>query len=792
MKEKKDYRYSLFSRFVSIVILVFIILTYSISWKIQEWDRQAVNYNLISITKSINNILRNNLCYYEDQLLLTADQIAEESDKTTFLDKNIIIPLLKSTINRQNSKKNSKLLSIGFFNNNQLIQYNDSGILKKIPINTNNNSIIKDLSRNPFKVLFNLENSISLNINNNKTLPLVMGITNKKNVFVGSLIGEISLEKIRSRINQYLENSDKKIYYAVIFSPNNKELIKSSNFKDEDFIFREISNYIDKNIQHNVSYISKSKNFVISRVPDFPFILAMGSYSAIANIDNYIYSILPYKYELLGLLSIIGILIYLFYNSILKPFLLLSKAALDISKGNINTQIPRIYSKEGSAVAKALEKIKTSLKIEKNLVQEITQTKNTLSLTNIRLEKKVQERTKELENALTEKTSFLNNLSHEVKMPLQGLSTISGSLVSLWSKISDKKRIEFAYQISNSSQALLTLFENLLELAKFSESKVILSLESTNLLNLITETVEECKLLYLYNKKININIMNDKPIYASLDKNRIKQVLRNLLVNAIKFTPSEGHISIKMILTKVTLIDETRQEAIQVIIHDQGVGIPEEELSNIFSPFAQGSNAKNKSSGTGLGLTICRDIINTHHGKIWAENNKDGGATFNFIIPLQQTNTLITYNPGAINLNDVEPNILVVDDEQICLNSIEMMLYGTRYNLIKMNSANNALKYLKEFGNRISIIFIDLMMPDMYGLNFMAEIKNDPILSSIPIILQTSSSDEDELIKAFDLGILSLIRKPYRKKALLDEIEKAMHLNKINQSNAVIHGNIMH
>ncbi len=578
--------------------------------------------------------------------------------------------------------------------------------------------------------------------------------------------------------NQY--NQEIITYYAVFDKRNNLVITHSPqlDINNQEKVTKNLSQLIS-NKKEQILHVTKSASYVLFKLENSPFILLLGTNPITINYKDYFYNLLDYKLELLFLLTTILSLIYFFYKSILEPFLALSQAALDISNGNIDSAIPKTNSKEGTMVGNALEKIKNSLKTEKELVQEISKTRNSLSLVNLKLENNVANKTTELKKALEEKTLFINNLSHEVKTPLQSISHILENLVSNWPELNEEEKFNFSTQAAHSSQHLLSLVGNLLEIAKFSDGKIILDLKNTNLIEAIKEVVEECKMLYMNNKKIKIIVSNKDPVYTNIDRNRIKQVIRNLLLNAIKFSGNDAYISIAVSPTKILGQNSFMSDALQISIHDQGIGIPEDELSNIFSPFIQGANTKNKSIGTGLGLTICHEIISAHYGKIWAENNKDGGATFNISIPVTQPIELTNSISDSITLHNNGYNILMIDDEEICLNSMEMILYGTQYNLVKVKSAQFALEYLKENYKSISVIFIDLMMPDIYGLNLLSLIKEDPHLSLIPIILQTSSSDENEILKAFEKGVFSFITKPYKKNKLLEEIKRAIQFKEL-------------
>ncbi|AIL65263.1 chemotaxis protein CheY [Rickettsiales bacterium Ac37b] len=119
-------------------------------------------------------------------------------------------------------------------------------------------------------------------------------------------------------------------------------------------------------------------------------------------------------------------------------------------------------------------------------------------------------------------------------------------------------------------------------------------------------------------------------------------------------------------------------------------------------------------------------------------------------------------------------NILIIDDEDACLMSMELLLFGSGYNLHKAVGGYAGLEYLKEHFKEIDLILLDLMMPDIYGLNVLAEIKQNPELAKIPVILQTGSSDSAEIERAFTLGIFTYIKKPYQKQNIMYELEKAL------------------
>lgn len=405
--------------------------------------------------------------------------------------------------------------------------------------------------------------------------------------------------------------------------------------------------------------------------------------------------------------------------------------------------------------------------------QEKVKFHNKIQELNNSLEQKVKLRTMELEEALSAKTEFLNNMSHEIRTPIQGFTTISEGLVSYWNSFSEEKKLQLATQVASSAKRLGSLVGNLLDLSKFNANKMIMNYSSLELKQIVDEIIDESKELYLNNKYITIKFTTDLHYTtAQIDEGRITQVIRNLFANAIKFTPNNGELEISLSKDKLY-----NQDAIKFSLKDSGMGIPQKELESIFEPFTQSSLTKTKAGGTGLGLTICRHIINAHNGKIWAENNKEKpGSSFHFIIPIIQKNMQINKEDSYNTLHSKKANILIIDDEDICLSSMELLLFNTHHSLIKKSSGYEGLEYIKDHPKEIDIILLDLMMPDIDGITVLESIKQDSQLSKIPVILQSGTSDQAEIQKAYAMGIVSFIHKPYKKDAVLKAINQALEL----------------
>jgi len=391
---------------------------------------------------------------------------------------------------------------------------------------------------------------------------------------------------------------------------------------------------------------------------------------------------------------------------------------------------------------------------------------------NSQLEQKVAERTEELEEALKAKTEFLNNMSHEVRTPITGVEGISQGLVDNWDKFNDAERLEFAKKVASNATRLRSLVGNLLDLSKFTAGKMILDFKNMNLNESVHSMIDEVQELYLQNKPISFKFKESFSQNLIADQERIAQVMRNLFVNAVKFSPADKKSTITASLEKTKLDDKP---AILFSLSDEGVGVPEKELEAIFDPFTQSTKTKTRAGGTGLGLAICKEIIEAHGGKIWAENNKKVGASFSFIIPVDMDeNNEHSFGFKPAKPKKEKPTVLFIDDEDSCRITMNMILLSVNYTVITADGGIKGLEILKDKHEEIDIILVDLMMPDMYGLDVLKAIKAEKKYSRIPVILQTGTSEQKELDKAKELGSDGYIKKPYIKDSVLLEIAKKL------------------
>lgn len=254
------------------------------------------------------------------------------------------------------------------------------------------------------------------------------------------------------------------------------------------------------------------------------------------------------------------------------------------------------------------------------------------------LERKVEERTAEYQQATVEaenanlaKTEFLANISHELRNPMHQILSYAKYGVEKIDKPKEKLWHYFN-QARKAAERLMVLLNDLLDLSKMESGRMDYSFNTNNVYQIVSEAVSELRPAY-EDKDIELKLTEpDIPTTTSCDYYKIGQVVRNLLSNAIKFTPNNKSIEIEFFKKEIRNSQDSLQY-LQVSICDHGVGLPENELHQVFEKFTQSSITKSGAGGTGLGLAISREIIKAHRGDIWAVNNSNSGSTFSFTIP---------------------------------------------------------------------------------------------------------------------------------------------------------------
>ena len=222
-------------------------------------------------------------------------------------------------------------------------------------------------------------------------------------------------------------------------------------------------------------------------------------------------------------------------------------------------------------------------------------------------------------------TSFFSKVSHELRTPVHGIKGLAEYLRNNWEKLDEKTKKSCMDDIFESACSLEDIVEKLFQLANFSDNNINFHFEKVDIIKVVQDAVERNNLFITDKNAVNLFLeCVDKEIKISIDQLWIKQLVSNLISNAIK------HSRAKNIKVKINSEKTVGSKNMVISVIDDGVGIPSKELGTIFEAFKQGSNINESLKGSGLGLAICKEIVVAHGGEIWAKNNETGGTSVSF------------------------------------------------------------------------------------------------------------------------------------------------------------------
>ncbi|QKF80557.1 ATP-binding protein [Halarcobacter ebronensis] len=382
-------------------------------------------------------------------------------------------------------------------------------------------------------------------------------------------------------------------------------------------------------------------------------------------------------------------------------------------------------------------------------------------------ENQLKKATIEAQNANRSKSIFLTNMSHELRTPLNAILGFTTLLKKSKSLInSEKQNIE---TIHRSGQHLLSLINEILEFAKIEAGKVNIVANDFNLYKLLEE-IESLFTSKCEDKALSfrLKIENSVPKYIKCDEKRLRQIFINILGNALKFTEKGS----------VTVLVEALDSKLKVTITDTGIGIKKEALELIFIPFEQINEHKQKQAGTGLGLAITKELIEKMGGKISVESKEDEGSCFCFEVDYEKIESIEFEEIEADKIIKIKKptnaKILVADDTKANRDLLVQFLNSYNITTTEAKDGLEVLKLCKE--QRFDLIFMDILMPNLDGLQTTLKIKSDNDLKNIPIIAISANVFEDDRQKALNSGADDFLPKPFEERDITHTLEKFLNL----------------
>ncbi len=397
---------------------------------------------------------------------------------------------------------------------------------------------------------------------------------------------------------------------------------------------------------------------------------------------------------------------------------------------------------------------------------------------NVDLERRVEERTVELVYANRIKDEFLANMSHELRTPLNGILGLSENLLEgVYGALIEKQK-HTVQVIQSSGEHLLELINDILDISKIEAGKFEFSLEEVKV-----DKICQSSLVFIKqqaNKKsITVeysSLENAFTVFA--DPRRLKQILINLLNNAVKFTPENGKV-------KLEIRGNVKESQLQFSITDTGIGIVPEDVPKLFKPFTQlDGGLSRQHEGSGLGLALVKKMVEMHGGSVEVQSKPGQGSRFSFVLPwdekIQAGNNLDSLE-GSTEMGDttLEGNskvrgiVLLAEDYETNILATRDYLESRGYQVFIARDGREVLSKANEVFP--DIILMDIQMPNLNGFDATRRLRADPRFAALPIIALTAFAMFGDRERCLDAGMNEYLSKPFKLKELEQMIEQFLH-----------------
>ena len=362
------------------------------------------------------------------------------------------------------------------------------------------------------------------------------------------------------------------------------------------------------------------------------------------------------------------------------------------------------------------------------------------------------------------RAEFLAMMSHELRMPLASIKGSAATVLSAPATFDPTEMIQFFRIIDQQADHMSGLINDLLDVARIETGTLSVTPEPAA----VAELVDQARNTFLSaggRNNLHIDLQPDLPRVMA-DKRRTAQVLTNLLSNASRHSPELSVIRVSAARAGVH---------VALSVSDDGIGLSADRLPHLFRKFSPNRD-DDRAPGSGLGLAICKGIIETHGGRIWAESDGPGqGARFTFTLPtVEETGYPAPTQPGHAPTHQPpavldRTRILVVDDDPKALRYVRDTLSKSGYEPVVTADPQEALRLLEE--KMPKLVLLDLMLPGASGIDLMKDILT---IAKLPVIFLSAYSQEDVVAKAFDMGAVDYVVKPFSKTELAARIRAAL------------------
>jgi signal transduction histidine kinase len=370
------------------------------------------------------------------------------------------------------------------------------------------------------------------------------------------------------------------------------------------------------------------------------------------------------------------------------------------------------------------------------------------------------------------KTSFLTNMSHEIRTPMNAIIGFSNLLLK--PDLSQRKKSEYVAIIRNNSAALLKIIDDIIDTARIEVGEIRFEEENIKLNDILDEIYTATEEMKSKEGKKHIDLVlkkgrPDPDFRVRADSYRIRQILSNLISNSIKFV-EQGYVEFGYRIEEDDLL---------FYVKDTGIGIPLHKQEFIFEPFRQVEESyTRKYGGTGLGLTICKNLVNLIGGKIWVESEEGKGTTFYFTIPFKKADKDFAKNSDELDkvkvpekYNWKDKTIMVAEDVESNFELVKELLEKTAAKILWVKDGQEAIDIAQDNGN-IDLILMDISMPKLDGLSAAVAIKK--FRKDLPIVAVTAFAKAEEKEKFLNSGCDDYIAKPIAEEELMDAISRQL------------------